>query len=287
VLLLEAGGRDNWIWFHIPVGYLFAIGNPRSDWMFKTEAEPGLNGRSARLSARQGDRRLVRHQRHDLHARPGGRLRPLAAARPDGLGLGRRAAGVQASTRTISWAERASRAGGEWRVEHPRVRWDLSTRARRRRAGGHPRIDDFNTGDNEGSATSTSTRSAAGAGRGARLPEAGAEPAEPAARDRRAWSSGCCSTASAPSACDFAGRRGARGALPRRGDPGRRRDRLAQILLLSGVGPASAGARSASVVLDRPGVGATCRTICSCGMIYKVSGRQDAERDYHSRSAAR
>ena len=46
VLLLEAGGRDNWIWFHIPVGYLFAIGNPRADWMFKTEPEPGLNGRS-------------------------------------------------------------------------------------------------------------------------------------------------------------------------------------------------------------------------------------------------
>src|SRR4051812_50139087 len=41
VLLLEAGGRDNWIWYHIPVGYLFAIGNPRSDWMFKTEAVPG------------------------------------------------------------------------------------------------------------------------------------------------------------------------------------------------------------------------------------------------------
>ncbi len=46
VLLLEAGGQDNWIWFHIPVGYLFAIGNPRSDWMFETEPEPGLNGRS-------------------------------------------------------------------------------------------------------------------------------------------------------------------------------------------------------------------------------------------------
>jgi choline dehydrogenase-like flavoprotein len=46
VLLLEAGGNDNWIWFHIPVGYLFAIGNPRSDWMFRTEPEPGLNGRS-------------------------------------------------------------------------------------------------------------------------------------------------------------------------------------------------------------------------------------------------
>src|SRR5690606_5544121 len=46
VLLLEAGGLDNWIWFHSPVGYLFAIGNPRADWMFRTEAEAGLNGRS-------------------------------------------------------------------------------------------------------------------------------------------------------------------------------------------------------------------------------------------------
>ena len=46
VLVLEAGGRDNWIWFHIPVGYLFAMGNPRADWMFQTEKEPGLNGRA-------------------------------------------------------------------------------------------------------------------------------------------------------------------------------------------------------------------------------------------------
>src|SRR3979411_136039 len=46
VLVLEAGGTDNWIWFPIPVGYLSAIGNPRSDWMYKTEPEAGLNGRS-------------------------------------------------------------------------------------------------------------------------------------------------------------------------------------------------------------------------------------------------
>src|ERR1700748_1413255 len=46
VLLLEAGGTGNWIWVHIPVGYLFAIGIPRSDGMSKTEAEPGLNGRA-------------------------------------------------------------------------------------------------------------------------------------------------------------------------------------------------------------------------------------------------
>ena len=46
VLIVEAGGRDNWIWFHIPVGYLYAIGNPRADWMFKTAPEPNLGGRS-------------------------------------------------------------------------------------------------------------------------------------------------------------------------------------------------------------------------------------------------
>lgn len=46
VLLLEAGGRDNHPWIHIPVGYLFCIGNPRTDWCLRTEAEPGLNGRS-------------------------------------------------------------------------------------------------------------------------------------------------------------------------------------------------------------------------------------------------
>ena len=46
VLLLEAGGKDDWIWFHIPVGYLFAMGNPRADWCYRTEPVPGLNGRS-------------------------------------------------------------------------------------------------------------------------------------------------------------------------------------------------------------------------------------------------
>ena len=63
VLLLEAGGRDNWIWLHIPVGYLFAIGSPRADWRFKTAAEKGLNGRAIAyprgrvLGGRIGDRR--------------------------------------------------------------------------------------------------------------------------------------------------------------------------------------------------------------------------------------
>ena len=46
VLMLEAGGKDNYLWIHIPVGYLYCVGNPRTDWCFKTEPEPGLNGRA-------------------------------------------------------------------------------------------------------------------------------------------------------------------------------------------------------------------------------------------------
>jgi choline dehydrogenase len=46
VLLLEAGGKDDYHWIHVPVGYLYCIGNPRTDWLYKTREEPGLNGRS-------------------------------------------------------------------------------------------------------------------------------------------------------------------------------------------------------------------------------------------------
>ena len=48
VLLLEAGGPDNYHWIHIPVGYLYCIGNPRTDWLYNTEPDAGLNGRSLR-----------------------------------------------------------------------------------------------------------------------------------------------------------------------------------------------------------------------------------------------
>ncbi len=72
VLLLEAGGKDDWFWIDIPVGYLYTIGNPRTDWCYRTEPDPGLNGRTHRLRARQGARRLLVDQRDDLHARPEG-----------------------------------------------------------------------------------------------------------------------------------------------------------------------------------------------------------------------
>ena len=63
VLLLEAGARDDWIWIDIPVGYLYCIGNPRTDWCYRTEPDPGLNGRSISMRAAKcsvAARRLTR-----------------------------------------------------------------------------------------------------------------------------------------------------------------------------------------------------------------------------------
>ncbi len=88
ILLIEAGGSDRYHWIHVPIGYLFCMGNPRTDWMMRTAVEPGLNGRSLALSPRQGSWRLLLHQRHDLHARPSRGLRQLAAGRKCRLGLG-------------------------------------------------------------------------------------------------------------------------------------------------------------------------------------------------------
>jgi len=166
VLVLEAGGRDNWIWFHIPVGYLFAIGNPRSDWMFQTEKEPGLNGRSLSYPARQGDRRIVGHQRHDIDARPGPGLRPLAAARSLRLGLGRRPPRLQAARQSFPRRHRASRR--RWRMAGRAAARQLEGVGRGRQGGdgnGHPGDGGFqHRRQTPASAISMSTRSAASAG---------------------------------------------------------------------------------------------------------------------------
>ena len=75
VLLLEAGGKDDYLWIKIPVGYLYCIGNPRTDWCFKTEAEAGSQHAANQLSARPRAGRQFLHQRHDLYARPSAGLR--------------------------------------------------------------------------------------------------------------------------------------------------------------------------------------------------------------------
>lgn len=151
VLLLEAGGRDNWIWFHIPVGYLFAIGNPRSDWMFETEKEPGLNGRSLKyprgkviggcsainaMISMRGQAQDYDHWRQlGLPGWGWDDVRPVFK-RLDNHFLG---------------DTEHHGAGGEWRVEEPRVQWAvLNAVAKAATEMGIPETPDFNTGDNTG-----------------------------------------------------------------------------------------------------------------------------------------
>jgi choline dehydrogenase-like flavoprotein len=151
VLLLEAGGRDNWIWFHIPCGYLFAIGNPRADWCFRTEPEPGLNGRS--LAYPRGK---VIGGCSSINAMI--YMRGQAADYDHWRQLGLSGWGWDDVLTCFKRHEDhflgegpAHSAGGEWRIEPPRVRWDITDAFRDAAAeSGVPAIDDFNTGDNEG-----------------------------------------------------------------------------------------------------------------------------------------
>jgi choline dehydrogenase len=150
VLLLEAGGEDDWIWFHIPVGYLFAIGNPRADWMFETDPVAGLGGR--RLGYPRGKvlggssainaMIYMRGQKEDydrwrdmgLSGWGWSDVRPLFLSHEDHFAPGPHHG-----------------SGGEWRVETPRMRWRvLDAFADAAEAAGVPKIYDFNTGDNFG-----------------------------------------------------------------------------------------------------------------------------------------
>jgi choline dehydrogenase-like flavoprotein len=151
VLLLEAGGRDTWIWFHIPVGYLFAIGNPRSDWMFETEPEAGLNGRSLKYP-----RGKVVGGSSAINAMIS--MRGQAADYDHWRQLGLTGWGwddVQTVFRRLDdhflGDTEHHGKGGEWRVEEPRVRWDVLDAVRDAATEmGVPATSDFNTGDNTG-----------------------------------------------------------------------------------------------------------------------------------------
>jgi choline dehydrogenase len=152
VLLVEAGGHDDYHWIHIPVGYLYCIGNPRTDWLYATEADPGLNGRSLRYprgkvlggcssingmiymrgqardydawAASTGDETwrwehcLPHFKRHEDHWRGGDEMHG---------------------------------SGQEWRVERQRLSWEvLDAFAAAAREAGIPATEDFNRGNNEG-----------------------------------------------------------------------------------------------------------------------------------------
>lgn len=151
VALLEAGGRDNWIWFHIPVGYLFAIGNPRADWMFRTEPAPGLNGRD--LAYPRG-KVLGGSSAINAMIYMRGQAADYDRWRDSGLeGWGWDDVLPVFKKHEDNWrgASALHGAGGEWRVEQPRLRWQvLDSFIEAAESAGIPRSDDFNTGTNEG-----------------------------------------------------------------------------------------------------------------------------------------
>ena len=152
VLLLEAGGHDDWIWYHIPVGYLFSIGNPRADWMFKTEPEEGLNGRSLPYprgrviggSSAINAMIYMRGQAADYD-----HWRQLGLA---GWGWDDVLPYFKQHEDHFAGPSAAHATGGECRIEQQRVHWPLLDAFREAAdQAGIRQIDDFNTGDNEGS----------------------------------------------------------------------------------------------------------------------------------------
>ncbi|MBJ6989126.1 GMC family oxidoreductase N-terminal domain-containing protein [Devosia sp. MC521] len=151
VALLEAGSKDNWIWFHIPVGYLFAIGNPRADWMFRTQPSEGLNGRD--LAYPRG-KVLGGSSAINAMIYMRGQAADYNRWREAGLeGWGWDDVLPVFKKHEDNWrgASDLHGAGGEWRVEQPRLKWEvLDTFIDAAESAGIPRSTDFNTGTNEG-----------------------------------------------------------------------------------------------------------------------------------------
>ena len=165
VLLLEAGGKDNYHWIHIPVGYLYCINNPRTDWQFSTEPEIGLNGRSLLyprgktlggcssingMIYMRGQARDYDHWAEltgDTEWSWSSSLEDFKAHedyyRLDG--------GANSLDPELQKRARLHGSGGEWRVEKQRLNWEiLEAYANAATQSGIPPTDDFNGGDNTG-----------------------------------------------------------------------------------------------------------------------------------------
>ena len=176
VLLIEAGRKDDYHWIHIPVGYLYCIGNPRTDWLYNTEPEAGLNGRALRYprgktlggcssingmiymrgqardydhwaelagdAAWRWDNALPYFKLHEDHYKGADALHGARGTAPELM-----ASGDTPYKKLL----RGRNAGGEWRIEKQRLRWDvLDAFAQAAQQAGIPASDDFNRGSNEG-----------------------------------------------------------------------------------------------------------------------------------------
>ena len=176
VLMIEAGRKDDYHWIHIPVGYLYCIGNPRTDWLYNTESDPGLNGRSLRYprgktlggcssingmiymrgqsrdydewarlsgdSAWRWENSLAHFKLHEDHYKGADALHGARGVAPELM---------QNKLNPYQKLLRHHNAGGEWRVEKQRLRWDvLDAFAEAAAQSGIAATPDFNRGTNEG-----------------------------------------------------------------------------------------------------------------------------------------
>jgi choline dehydrogenase len=162
VLLVEAGGNDDYVWIHVPVGYLYCIGNARTDWLYSTDPDPGLNGRALRYprgkvlggcSSINGMIYMRGQSRdYDLWARLTGddawrweQCLPYFLRHEDHW------RGADEMHAAPGFDPTGARAGGEWRVEKQRLSWEiLDAFAQAAQQAGIPATEDFNRGNNEG-----------------------------------------------------------------------------------------------------------------------------------------
>jgi choline dehydrogenase-like flavoprotein len=285
VLLIEAGGKDNWIWFHIPVGYLFAIGNPRSDWMFVTEPEPGLNGRSLNYprgkviggSSTINAMISMRGQRQDYdHWR---QLGLSGWGWNDVLPVFKRL-----DDHFLGITEHHG-VGGEWRVERQRLKWDvLEAVAEAAIEMGVPSTPNFNTGDNSGVGYFHVNQKRGlrwSSARGFLKPVLG----RPNLR---------VETGGLVEKILFDGKRAVGVSVRREGQVWQARTQgevilsagsigSTQILQLSGIGPTDwLSECGVETVLHKPGVGRNLQDHLQQRAIYKVSGVKTLNETYHS-----
>jgi len=151
VLLLEAGGPDRYPWIHIPVGYLYTLNNPRTDWCLKTQADAGLNGRALTYprgrvlggSSSINGMIYMRGQAADYE-------QWVAAGNP-GWGWSEALDYFRQHEDHGFITNQWHSQGGEWRIERQRLSWPILEAFQRAAAEqGIASVDDFNTGDNEG-----------------------------------------------------------------------------------------------------------------------------------------
>ncbi|QNA87248.1 choline dehydrogenase [Massilia sp. Dwa41.01b] len=280
VLLIEAGARDDYLWIHIPVGYLHCIGNPRTDWLFNTEPDPGLNGRSLiypRGKVLGGSSSIngmiyMRGQAQDY-------ARWAEACGDDSWRWEQVLPLFRKSEDHYLGASELHGAGGEWRVEKQRLSWKILDAFRdAAEEVGIAKVDDFNTGDNAGSSYFEVNQR-----RGIRLNTAKAFLKPAAQRPNLTIMTGChverlvLEEDNGRTVCrgvQFTGgghaymARAARETLLAAGAIG-----SPHILQLSGIGPSAHLARHGITPrVEAPGVGENLQDHLQLRMVYKVQG---------------